>query len=107
MSSLVHSADLWCVQHGGQRAAGSGQRTADSVPAEDAPGRKQQGDHGVAQALTERAEELAVLYIVASVQAQSLLPSLLLSLNGIKIPSQLENRGVKIRAFMSAGGQSI
>lgn len=104
MSSLVHSADLWCVQHGGQWAVG---RAAGSVPAEDAPGRKQQGDHGVAQALTERAEELAVLYIVASVQAQSLLPSLLLSLNGIKIPSQLENRGVKIRAFTSAGGQSI
>lgn len=67
------------------------------VPAESAPWRKQQRDHGVAQALTERAEELAVLYIVASVQAQSLLPPLLLSLNGIKIPSQPEDRGVKIR----------
>jgi hypothetical protein len=67
-----------------------------SLPAEDAPGRKQQGDHRVAQALTERAEELAILYIVASVQAQPLLPSLLLGLNGIKIPSQLENRSVRI-----------
>lgn len=68
-----------------------------SVPAKNAPGGKQQGDHSVAQALTEWAEELAILHIVASVQAQPLLPSLLLSLNGIKIPSQLENRGVKIK----------
>lgn len=67
-----------------------------SSPAEGSPWWKQQGDHGVAQALTEWAEELAVLYVIASVQAQSLLPSLFFSLNGIKIPSQLENRGVKI-----------
>lgn len=68
-------------------------------PADSSPGWEQQGDHGVAQALAEGAEELAVLYVIASVQAQSLLPSLLFSLNGIKIPSQLENRGVKIHGL--------
>lgn len=78
-----------------------------SSPAKSSPGWKQQGDHGVAQALAEGAEELAVLYVIASVQAQSLLPSLLFSLNGIKIPSQLENRGVKIHGLYVSRSASI
>lgn len=79
---VLYKANLWCLHCAGK-----------CLPAESTPWREQQGDHGVAQALTEGAQELPILYIIASVQAQSLLPSLLFSLNGIKIPSQSENRG--------------
>ena len=49
----------------------------------------QQGDDGVAETFTERTEELPVLHVVAGVDAQALLPPLLLGLHRLKVPERV------------------
>lgn len=59
---------------------------------------RQHGDHGVAQTLAERTEELAVLHVVARVASQTLLTPLLLQLYRLKVPEQSEDRCNILRA---------
>lgn len=51
---------------------------------------RQQRDHGVAQTLAQRTEELSVLHVVAGVTSEPLLTSLLLHLHRLEVPEHTQ-----------------
>lgn len=47
---------------------------------------RQKRDHSVAEAFTQRTQELSILNVIAGVASQTLLSSLLLQLHSLKVP---------------------